>query len=166
MDREIDGRGNRLVRIAVERRFAIPVREGFDYITDPANWPEYWPRLVSIAPGARWRDPGDRATLTLRMLGRDVQLRMTLVGIDPYRSVEYTSEQRGLPPARHQRHFADAGGDLSYRIVVEYEPRSGWRSVYDRVLVRRAIARAMDETIANLARRFAERPPVFRAAEA
>jgi Polyketide cyclase / dehydrase and lipid transport len=147
----------RTVRIEVRHRFAVPLRAGFDYITDPANWPEYWPRLVSIDPEARWRAPGDHAALTLRMLGRDVRLEMTLVRIDPYRVVEYTSEQAGLPPARHERHFADADGDLGYRIVVEYEPRGGWRSLFDRVLVRRAIARAMDETVANLDRRFAER---------
>jgi hypothetical protein len=154
-----DGRGDHLVRIEEERRFAVPVRDGFDYITDPANWPEYWPGLVSIDPEARWREPGDRATLTLRMLGRDVELKMTLARIEPYRVVEYTSEQRGLPPARHERHFADAGGDLSYRIVVEYEARAGWRGPFDRVLVRRAIARAVHETVANLDRRFAERSP-------
>ncbi|MGH2962520.1 MAG: SRPBCC family protein [Solirubrobacterales bacterium] len=93
------------VRIEVERRFPISVREGFDYITDPANWPEYWPRFVRLDAASRWRTPGDRATLTLRMLGREVELEMTLVRITPYRVVEYTSEQRGLPAARHWRHF-------------------------------------------------------------
>ena len=157
--RDDHGRDDSSVRIEVNHRFAVAVRPGFDYITDPANWREYWPGFVSVDPRARWREPGDRATLTLRMLGRDVELKMTLDRIDPYRVVEYTSEQRGLPPARHQRHFADADGDLSYRIVVEYEPRGGWRGIYDRVLVRRAIARAVHETVANLERRFAERVP-------
>lgn len=142
------------VRIEVVGRFPVALREGFDYITDLAHWPEYWPRFVRIDPRSRWREPGDRARLALRMLGREVELEMTLVRVDPYRTVEYTSEQRGLPAARHWRHFEGGEDGLVYRIAVEYEPRPRPRSLFDRLLVRRAIERTARETIANLARRF------------
>jgi Polyketide cyclase / dehydrase and lipid transport len=143
-----------VIHIEEQARLPVSLREGYDYITDPASWPECWPRLVRLGAANRWRDPGDRASVVLRMLGRDVELDMTLVRIDPYRVIEYTSEQRGLPSVRHWRHFAAAGEQLAYRIEVEYEPRPGWRGPFDRVLVRRAIGRAMRETIANLDRRF------------
>ena len=83
------------VRVEVERRFGVPVREGFDYVTDPANWPAFWPRFVRLDPASRWREPGDRAHLTLRMLAREVERVMTLARVEPCRLVEYTSEQRG-----------------------------------------------------------------------
>jgi hypothetical protein len=142
--------------IRVEARHVLPVtlREGFDYITDPANWPEYWPRFVRMSSLPRWREPGDRAALVLRIAGREVELRMTLTRIEPYRLVEYTSGQRGLPTARHERHFAERDGQLDYRISVEYQPRRGWRGVLDRLVVRRAIGRSLRETIANLDERF------------
>jgi len=145
------------VRIEAERRLPVSLREGFDYITDPSNWPDYWPRLVRVSAAERWREPGDRASLTLRLLGRDVELEMTLVRMEPYRLVEYTSEQRGLPAARHLRSFDAAGDELRYRIAVEYEPRPGWRRVFDRLVVRRAIERGLRETMANLERRVGER---------
>jgi uncharacterized protein YndB with AHSA1/START domain len=145
------------LRIEVEHHFPVTVRDGFDYITDPTNWPEYWPRLVRITSATRWREPGDRAGLVLRMLRRDVELEMKLVRIEPYRLVEYTSEQRGLPAARHWRHFDQADGELAYRITVEYQPRPGWRSLFDRVVVRRAVERSIRETMDNLERRFRER---------
>jgi uncharacterized protein YndB with AHSA1/START domain len=145
-----------VVRIEVERRFEVSVREGFDYITDPANWPEYWPRFVRLDPDSRWQEPGDRARLTLRMLGREVELEMTLARIEPRRAVEYTSEQRGLPAARHWRHFDEAGGSLAYRIVIEYSPRTGWRGPLDRTVVRQATTRTARTTMANLERRFRE----------
>ena len=85
------------IRIEVDRRFEVSVREGFDYITDPANRPEYWPRFVRLDPASRWHDRGDRARLTLRLLGRDVELDMALARREPCRVVEYTSEQRGFP---------------------------------------------------------------------
>jgi uncharacterized protein YndB with AHSA1/START domain len=113
------------IRIEVAQRLPVSVRDGFDYITDPENWPEYWPRLVRITSAGRWRQPGDRARLLLRMLGREVELEMQLTRIEPYRVVEYTSKQRGLPAARHWRHFDQVGDVLAYRIVVEYQPGPG-----------------------------------------
>jgi hypothetical protein len=131
-----------VIRIAVERRFDVSVRDGFDYITEPANWPAYWPRFVRLDPASRWHDRGDRARLTLRLLGREVELDMTLARREPGRVIEYTSRQRGIPAARHSRHFDDADGRLAYRITVEYPARAGWRS------------RSARETMDNLEREF------------
>ena len=137
------------MRVEVSRRFPVTVREGFDYITDQENWPDYWPGLVRVEPGSRWSEPGDVTRIVVRLLGRDVPLQMTLRRFEPPRLVEYATSQPGLPDARHERRFEDVEGDLRYRIVVEYEPRG----LYDRVLVRLAIARAARRTIANLSRR-------------
>jgi uncharacterized protein YndB with AHSA1/START domain len=145
-----------MTRIEVQTRFDVSLQQGFDYITDMDNWPRYWPGLVRIEPDSRWREPGDRARLVLRLLGRPVELEMTLRQLVPYRLVEYTSVQRGLPDARHERHFAEAEGRLGYRIVVSYEARAGWRGILDRVVVRRAIERAMRQTLANLQRCFGD----------
>jgi uncharacterized protein YndB with AHSA1/START domain len=154
------------IRIEVEHHLPVSFREGFDYITDPRNWPEYWPRLVRITSAGRWREPGDRACLVLRMLRREVELEMKLVRFEPYRLVEYTSQQRGLPDARHSRHFDEADGELAYRIAVQYQPRPGWRSVFDRHVVRRAVERSIRETMADLERRFRERSSRGRLSEA
>jgi hypothetical protein len=144
------------IHIEVEQRLPVSVHDGFDYITDPINWPEYWPRLVRITSARRWREPGDRACLVLRMLLHEVELEMTLVRLEPYRLVEYTSEQHGLPAARHWRHFEQTGDELAYRIALEYQPRPGWHSLFDRLVVRRAVERTLRETLANLERLFRE----------
>ena len=139
-----------MIRIEANQRFPVSLRDGFDYITAVSNWPEYWPRLVRVTPESRWRAPGDRARIVLRLLGRPVELEMTLDRVEPYRLVEYTSLQRGLPEARHERHFAETDTGFDYRVVVELERRSGWRGLFDRVLVRRATERAVRETLGNL----------------
>lgn len=146
----------RVVHIEVEHRFGVSVHEGFDYITELTNWPAYWPRFVRIDRGSRWRAPGDRARITLRMLAREVDLEMTLARLEPCRVVEYTSEQRGLPAARHWRHFQEAESGFAYRIVIEYFPRAGWRGLLDRTLVRHAIVVTARETMHNLDDRFRE----------
>jgi Polyketide cyclase / dehydrase and lipid transport len=143
------------VRVEAAHRFAVGLQDGFDYITDLGNWGEYWPGLVRVEPGSRWSDPGDQARLVLRLLGRETEMTMTLGRLEPYRLVEYASEQPGLPDARHERHFSDDGsGGLAYRAVVEYVPRRGLRGAFDRVLLRRAVTRALRTTVANLDQQF------------
>jgi Polyketide cyclase / dehydrase and lipid transport len=149
-------RSRRPVRIEVAHRFAVGLREGYDYITNLGNWHAYWPDLVRIDPDSRWNAPGDRARIALRLLGRETGMTMVLDRMEPYRLVEYVSEQSGLPDARHERHFGDDGDNgLAYRAVVEYVPRSGLRGLFDRVLFRRAVERAVRTTLANLDARFA-----------
>ncbi len=142
------------MRLEAERRFAVPVREGFDYITDQRNWPEYWPGFVRIEPGSRWSEPGDVTRMVVRIVGRAVPLEMTLRRVEPPRLVEYTSTQPGMPDARHERVFDDVDGRLQYRIAVELEPRG----LYDRIVVRRGIARALQRTLANLEAVFSRYP--------
>jgi Polyketide cyclase / dehydrase and lipid transport len=141
----------RTIRVEHAHRLPVPVVDGFDYITDLGNWHEYWPGLVRVEPGSRWSVPGDRTGLVLRLLGRETEMKMTLNRLEPYRLVEYTSEQPGLPDARHGRYFDDDGtGSLDYRLLVEYVPRRGLRGLFDRVLFRRAVKSALRETADNL----------------
>ena len=138
------------MRIEREHRFDVPLAAGFAYVTDIANWPSYWPGLVRVAPDSRWTGPGDEARIVVELLGRQVELRMVLRRFEPSRLVEYDSAQEGLPDARHERHFEADGNGFRYRLSVEYEPRAGLRGLYDRVLVRRGVERALQRTIANL----------------
>ena len=39
------------MRLELTQRFPVPLREGFDYIVDPGNWPAYWPDLDPRAAG-------------------------------------------------------------------------------------------------------------------
>ena len=144
------------VRITAGRRFSFPLQAGFDYITDLRSWPEYWPNMIDLAPQSRWSQPGDTARLTLRLAGRRTELQMTLTRIVPYELVEYSSVQRGLPRARHERHFAADGDGFAYRIVVELEPRGGVLRPFDRLVVARVVERTAQQTLDNLERRFAE----------
>jgi hypothetical protein len=143
-----------LVRVEVAHRFAVGLREGYDYITDLGNWHAYWPGLVRIDPASRWSAP--RTRIALRLLGRETEMTMVLDRMEPYRLVEYVSEQRRLPEARHERHFVDDGSHgFAFRAVVEYAARADLRGLYDRLVVRRAVERAVRTTVLNLDARFA-----------
>jgi Polyketide cyclase / dehydrase and lipid transport len=138
------------IRIEREHHFAVPVETGFAFITDMANWPGYWPGFVRIESSSRWSAPGDEARIVVRLIGRNVELRMTLRHFEENQLVEYESIQSGMPDAHHERHFVPANGGFLYRLVVEYEPRSGLRGLYDRLLLRRGVERALRQTVANV----------------
>ncbi len=139
-----------VIRIEREHRFALPLEAGFAFITDPVNWPGYWPGFVRLEPGSQWSTPGDEARIVVRLLGRNVELHMTLGRMEENRLVEYESTQSGAPDAHHERHFVPADGGFLYRIVVEYEPRAGLRGLYDRLPLRRGVERAPRQTVENL----------------
>jgi len=75
---------------------------------------------------------------------------MTLRAFEQDRLVTYTSTQPGLPDAHHERHFEADGDGFRYRLVVEYEPRGGFAGLVDRVLLPRAVRRALESTITAL----------------
>jgi hypothetical protein len=147
-----------MIRIEKNHTFPVPVSEAFAYITDMKNWAAYWPDFVRIQDSAnvRWGQAGDEVTIVIRLLNRERALNMKLEEFQKDKMVTYLSQQQGLPNARHERHFKAVPGGFEYRLVVAFEPRQGLTGVMDRLLVKRAIARAVNKTIENLDRVFKE----------
>ena len=132
--------------------FDVSVAEAFAYITDMKNWPEYWPDFIRIdnPAAAGWSNPGDRATVVIKLLNRERTLNMELKAFQKDACVTYVSRQRGLPDVRHERHFEAARDGCVYRIIVEYEPRTGFAGLFDRTLVRQSVEQAIRRTMQNL----------------
>jgi hypothetical protein len=141
-----------VTRIESAHRLGVPVEQGFAFITNTQNWPRFWPGFVRLEPGSRWGARGDTARLVTRILGRERELAMTVTAFEPNRLVTYTSTQPGLPDARHERHFEPDSDGFVYRLVVEYEPRSGMKGVFDRIVLARGIRRAFRSTFTALDR--------------
>ena len=139
-----------VTRVEAVHRYDVPVDRGFAFITDTANWSKYWPGYVRLEDGSSWGDVGDTARLTIRLLGRERVLTMTITAFEPNRLVTYTTTQPGLPDASHERHFEPDGDGFLYRLVVDYEPRGGIAGFFDRTLVERGIRRAFESTFAAL----------------
>ena len=142
-----------MVRIEASRNYPVEREVAFDYITNPRNWPEFWPNLVAIPEleQTTWQQPGDTAWLQMRLAGRVTELHMTLDERSRPTLVRYHSTQQGVPDAVHERHFEPAAGGFNYRLVVSFEPRAGLAGLLDRTLVRFAAGRALRRTLDNLA---------------
>ena len=137
-------------RVEAAHRFDVPVERGFAFITDTANWQRFWPGYVRLEEGSRWEEVGDTARLVTRFLGRERLLTMKITAFEPNRLVTYTSTQPGLPDVAHERHFEADGAGFVYRLVVEYEPRSGLSGLVDRFLLGRGVRRAFRRTFLAL----------------
>jgi hypothetical protein len=148
-----------MVRVEVSHTFPVPVSEAFAYITDMRNWPAYWPDFIRIEnpSEAAWSNPGDKATVVIRLLNRERALHMEMKEFQKDVRVTYVSRQQGLPDVRHERHFKAVPAGCEYRLVVEYEPRQGYPGLFDRLFVKRSVERAMRKTVQNLDRVFQQR---------
>ena len=100
-----------MVRIEKSRIYPVDREVAFDYITNPRNWPAFWPDLVDIPDLDRttWEGPGDTARLRMRLAGRRTELHMTLDELSRPALVRYHSTQQGVPDAAHERHFTVCG---------------------------------------------------------
>jgi Polyketide cyclase / dehydrase and lipid transport len=141
-------------RISAARRYDAPVEHGFAFVTNTQNWPKLWPGYVRLEPGSRWNAKGDEARLVIRLLGRERELTLTLTTLERNRLVAYTSTQPGLPDAYHERQFEPDRDGFLYRLVVEYEPRTGIAWMFDVTLLPRAIRRAFKRTFTALEQEF------------
>ncbi len=141
-----------MIHIEKIHTFPVDVGKGFAYITDIHNWMEYWPGLTRIKDleAAKWKEAGHGVTVGLRLLGREVEMSMHLEQFQQDALVAYVSHQAGLPDVHHERHFEPVPDGFKYRLVVEYEPRKGWAGLFDRFVLRRSVARALQRTIENL----------------
>jgi hypothetical protein len=140
-----------MIRVELAHTFPVSPGDAFAYITDTKNWKEFFPNFVRLhdPAHAKWDTPGDRVTVVIRLLGREVQVNMN------WRSAKRTPSylrcrQQGLPDASHERHFSGVPEGFEFRPVVAFEPRSGLAGLFDRLLVKRAVAGALRKTIENL----------------
>ena len=141
-----------MIRVELTHTFPVSVGDAFAYITDTGNWAEFFPNFVRLddPTHAKWNSPGDEVTVVIRLLGRDVEVHMTLNQFQENVRVTYVSRQQGLPDASHERHFKAAPKGFEFRPIVAFEPRGGFAGLFDRLLVKRAIAGALRKTIENL----------------
>jgi hypothetical protein len=148
-----------MVLVEVSHTFPISVAEAFAYITYIKNWPKYWPDFIRVEhpDEARWNSPGDKVTIVIKLLNRERALHMELKEFQQDTRVAYVSQQQGLPDVRHERHFKPVPTGCEYRLVVAYEPRQGFTSLFDRLLVKRSVERALRKTVQNLDRVFQQR---------
>lgn len=134
-------------RVVISRHFGVPAERAYAFITDMRNWSRFFPGFVSLDPESRCSAPGDVASLTTKLFGRERRVQLTFERFEPNRSFAYTSRQEGLPDAHHERTFTADGDGFTFNLSVAYEARPGLRGLVDRVVLTPAIRRLLRRTL-------------------
>ena len=118
-----------------------------------ANWPRYLARLCPGPSPVRGGAPrATRPASSFGFFGREVELRMTLRRASRRTDWSSTRAPRAGCPMRITSDTSlRPNGGLLYRLVVEYEPRAGLRGLYDRLLLRRGVERALRQAVMSIA---------------
>ena len=134
-------------RIEVSRHFGVPAERGYAFITDMRNWSRFFPGFIALDPESRCSAPGDVASLTTKLFGRERRVRLTFERMEPNRSFSYVSRQDGLPDAYHERTFISDGDGFTFKMSVTYTARPGVRGLVDRVVLTPAVRRLLRRTL-------------------
>ena len=91
-----------MIRVERTHVFPVPVHDLFAVVTDVSCWEKFGPRRLRLKDdsGSRWSGPGDAVTMTLRLFGKDVPLRMELEELEIDSYVRYVARQPGFPETR------------------------------------------------------------------
>ena len=138
------------------REYPVGRDEAFAFLTQPACFPRYWPRMRGVRHvKGDWTKPGDQLEVDIHVSGALRTLHMTLDQYVPPHRLVYRSTQKGLPDARHERHFSGDANHCRYRLFIQFQPRPGLVGLYDRYIARLAVKRTLRVTLRNLDRIFA-----------
>ena len=149
-----------MIRVEMTYAFPVSVSKAFTYICNMDNWIEYWPGFVCVydKANAKWAHSGDTIKVITKFLSRERELYLKLEEFQKDKIVTYVSQQKGLPDARHERHFKENPEGCEYRLVVCFEPRKGLMGLIDRIFIQRAVTNALHQTVMNLDTIFRNRP--------
>ncbi len=136
-------------QVAYGALLPVPQEWAFAFVSDPRQWPLFFPTMESGEPLDGWGSPGGRARMRVRFLGRLRTLELELLEWDAPRSFRYLASRPGWPPLDHARVFVPEDGGTRLRASTVLHPRPGVRGVLDRVQLRLA-RRLLDDAMARL----------------
>ena len=141
-----------MARVEMTRAFDVERGKLFAFITTPDAWPSWYNNCIAVHQANGWARVGDHAELTIRMLGRDVAVRMELdeYTVDTHTRIHTTAQ--GLPDVVQAWDLADtADGNTEVTVTLETaEATSFFGRVVDRFLLPKTIERDLARSLDNL----------------
>jgi hypothetical protein len=146
-DADGDPRGIRYREIRYGAVLPVEPDRAFGFVSDPGNWPEFFPGIRSTDASPGWGRPGGRGRMVTSFLGRAVASDLEVTEWDPPRAFRYVARHHGRPDLDNHRVFEPAGPGTRLVGTTRIPVRPGPRGLVDRVslrVLRRMYGRAMD----------------------
>jgi hypothetical protein len=131
------------------------LNEGFDYLCEIDQWPNWYSGLTGITGephSGRWNDPGDTVSFYYKLLGRPLAGKVVLTEMRRYELLRSVANVSGLPEVRQEYRFAEVSeGSFLLTMTLETEEQTRFRGqVVDRLLLPHALERDLKRTMENL----------------
>ncbi|MBV8298851.1 MAG: SRPBCC family protein [Candidatus Eremiobacteraeota bacterium] len=141
-----------MTRISSEATIRRSADEVFDYVTTPANWPQWHPSSIRVTGDAgHSQDVGERCTEEFVVAGQHGVCEWVVLRRDAPSS--WVIEARPEAGGRATITYAltpDGGGGTRFTRTLEYEMPNALLAVLDALVIRRRIERESAQAVANL----------------
>jgi uncharacterized protein YndB with AHSA1/START domain len=133
------------------REYPIDRKALFDHVTDPATWPSFYSGLTDVDVPDRFDEPGHRATLRYRVLGRIVDVESELLEYDPPNRFRTRAQTPGLPPVEHDWHYEDTDGGTKVTVTLTSHEVDSWLGrTLDRFVLPRQLEKDLERSLDNV----------------
>lgn len=122
----------------------------FSYVSNPANWPHFFPGVRSTRVVDQWSGVGGRVQVSMEFFGRSYTAEFELTEWHPPHAFRYTARQDGRPDLDSRRTFSVTGSGTRFTATTELDRRQGLPGLLDRVSLR-FTQRAQRRALARLA---------------
>ena len=140
-----------MATITMTRQYPIDRHRLYAHLTEPTNWPSYYHGMIAATPRGAFADPGDQVSVRHRLLGRSIDLEVTLLELDAPTRFRTRAKGSGLPPVEHVWSYADSDGRTSVTVTAEMEETTSWLGrAIDRHVLPRQLERDVARTLDNL----------------
>jgi uncharacterized protein YndB with AHSA1/START domain len=138
--------------VELDRTYPIDRKLLFDHLTDPSIWPSYYNGMIEVEATGRFAEPGDTVVAKHRLLGRVVDVEVTLLEVTPPERIRLRAETAGVPPIEHDWRYHEAGEDAT-RIEVamtSVEVDSWLGRKLDRFVMARQLEKDLRRSLDNI----------------
>jgi uncharacterized protein YndB with AHSA1/START domain len=138
--------------VELDRTYPIDRKLLFDHLTDPTIWPSYYNGMIEVEATSRFAEPGDTVVARYRLLGRVVDVHVTLLELSSPERIRLRADATGLPPVEHDwRYHESADGTRVEVSMTSLEVDSWFGRKLDRFVLARQMEKDLRRSLDNVA---------------
>ncbi len=139
-----------MATVEMSREYPADRKELWDRLTDPESWPTFYNNMIE-AHADRFSEPGDTASTTYRILGRNTNGTVRLLEFEPGERIKLRGELKGLPPVEYEWVYADSEGGTTISAHMESVEVDSWLGrTLDRFLIPRQLEKDLARSLDNI----------------